>query len=110
MKEINNLNDVNKSNIKLKERTKKITVGEELAEKIKNIQDKCNQKEFGEAITPADIVSHMVDLIKEKDIKSIQEKSYTLKDRIAAEHRKYNLKNALEYSLDEFLAMKLKIQ
>jgi len=42
--------------------------------------------------------------------RKFKKQSLTLKDKISIEHKHYNGKSNKQLSLDEFLAMKLKIQ
>lgn len=56
------------------------------------------------------VVSYMIKRLTEADITKIRQSSYETKDLFELERVKYNEKNNLSLSMEEFFAIKLKIR
>jgi hypothetical protein len=92
-----------------KEKRHVVSLDSEVHKRLSSLVGQSNQKKYGKKISPADIVSYSITLVKESEIQKIQEQSLTVKDKIEIEVERYNQKNESNLTTDEFLAMKLKL-
>lgn len=101
---------VENKSVQEKKKKRVVTVCGDVYEEIKKLSTKCNDKRHGGVVSSADVIKYAIQNLKEADIKMIQEQSLTLKDKIEIEHYSYNEKMNVQHSLEEFIAIKLKIQ
>ena len=72
------------------------------AKLLSQIKDKANKKAFGRKIKDSEIIAAGIKLITAEQISSLQEQSYTEKDRLKMAHDEYQ-KNHGKISLDQFI-------
>lgn len=77
-----------------------------VTEATKSILDriikKANQKEMGVKIKPDDIISVALELVTDRHIENIQEKSYSNEDRLEIRYRSYQMDHG-PVSKDQFI-------
>lgn len=78
-------------------------------EKVFNLLEKCNQKDYGREIQFKDIVLYSIEKVSEKDIEKIQEVSLSEMEKVERLLNDYNKRSNNKLSLGEFLVKKLNI-
>ena len=72
-------------------------------EKIQNILVEANKKEVGREVTFADVVIYLTRRLNQKDIEKIREKTFSIKDKLMMEHKKYEEKTGKKLNFWEYL-------
>jgi hypothetical protein len=74
---------------------------------IRQISDKANKKQFGRRVLDSEILSLAVSLVTDKEIKLLQEATYSEKDRLHIAHSEYVSANG-KITLDDFIGKLLR--
>lgn len=83
--------------------------GEKEHKELVNSLISVNEKEFGEVVTIKMLLDYSLRRLTKKDVQEIKNSSLSVHERIEQERQKFNQKNNLELTLEEFLIQKLKI-
>lgn len=84
-------------------------VDQKTAQKLIDLKAKINSKDFGRKISEMEIISYGIDLIEDKHLKELQERTYSEQDKLRLAHEEYKKTNG-EISLDQFIGLLLKSQ
>lgn len=72
-------------------------------EKIQNVLVEANRKTIGREVTFADVVIYLTNRLNQKDIEKIQETTFSIKDRLLMEHKKYEEKTGKKLNFREYI-------
>jgi hypothetical protein len=71
------------------------------------ISEKANKKDFGRRVKDSEIISMALTLMTDKEIKLLQEATFSEKDRLHMAHSEYVSKNG-KITLDDFIGKLLR--
>jgi hypothetical protein len=94
-----------KSTNKSKSCLKKISA--DSAKALSLISEKANKKDFGRRVKDSEIISMALTLMTDKEIKLLQEATFSEKDRLHMAHSEYVSKNG-KITLDDFIGKLLR--
>ncbi len=84
-------------------------VDQKTAERLIELKGRINSKGLGRKISEMEIISFAMDLIEDRHLSELQERTYTEQDRLRLAHEEYKKSNG-EITLDQFIGVLLKSQ
>lgn len=84
-------------------------VDQKTSEKLIDLKARVNSKGLGRKISEMEIISFAMDLIEDRHLMELQERTYSEQDRLRLAHEEYKKLNG-EITLDQFIGVLLKSQ
>lgn len=82
-------------------------IDQETSKVLNQIREKANRKDFGRKVTDTEIISAGIKLLTQEHIKSLQEQTYSERDRLNIAHEEYQRAHG-KLTLDQFIGKLLK--
>lgn len=86
-----------------------IRVRKPTANKLRSLVNRLNRKPYGKKITATDVLNASLALLGDKEMKMIEEQSYTSQDRLEIAYLQYCKENG-KITKDEYLALLLDVK